>query len=268
MRRSAWISAGAVLAALSVFWPPAAMAETISIAGSGSAHEFLHRAIDAFTRRTGIQVENVQNLASSGSMRAVTDGVIDIAVSAQSPTDAQKAAGLRQVLSLRTPFVLVTSHPDPQNLTGAQIVKAYASGGTWSDGMPIRIVLRPEQSPDIALMKQFFPGLTEALAAARLRPDIPVTALDPDNARLAEVIPGSLAGMALLQAMSEKRKLHFVAIDGVQPTWENFEGGRYTYAKPLSFYLPAKAKPAAEQFVDFVRSPEGRDLFRQAHGVE
>lgn len=268
MRRSAWRSAWAAFAALTLICSSPSSAETVMIAGSGSAHEFLRRASVEFTRRTGIEIENIQNLASSGSLRALAEGVIDIAVSAQSPTEEQKAAGLKIVFTLYTPFGLATSHPTPQNLTVADIVKAYSTGNVWSDGTPIRIILRPKQSPDMALLESFFPGLAAALDAARRRPDIPVTALDPDNASLAESIPGSLAGIALLQAVSERRRLRLISINGVEPTLENFERGLYPYAKPLSFIVPDKVKPAAEQFIAFVRSPEGREIFRRAHGVE
>ena len=268
MKRVPWRSAWVALAVMIVICSSPSEGETVTVGGSGAAYEFLRRVSSEFTRRTGIEVEIILRLASSGALRAMADGVIDLAVSAQLPTDQQKAGGLKVVFTLRTPWVWATSHPAPQSMTVADIVQAYATGKVWSDGTPVRVMLRAKQSIDTVLMEEIFPGLAAAMDAARLRPDIPVTSLDPDNADLAERAPGSLTGITLLQAVSEKRKLHFVPLDGVEPTLENFDSGRYKYAKALSFVVPANLKVAAERFIAFVQSSDGQEIFRRAQRTE
>jgi phosphate transport system substrate-binding protein len=93
---------------------------------------------------------------------------------------------------------------------------------------------------------------------------VPVAATDQDNAEKAEQLPGSLVGATLTQIMLEKRNLRVIAIDGIEPTLENFERGRYRYAKNLHFVVSAKPTPVAERFIMFLRSSEGRALLRQA----
>jgi phosphate transport system substrate-binding protein len=264
--RSVWRLAWAALAAILLIGPPSSQAETITVGGSGAADELLQRLSNQFTPKTGIRVDIVKSLGSAGSLRAAMEGVLDIAVPGQSPSPEQLTRGLKVLFTLRTPFVFATSHPQPANLSIADIAQAYATGKTWPDGTPMRIILRAKQSPDTALLEQFFPALGPAMEAARHRPDVPVTAIDPDNADLAERMPGSLTPITWLQAVSEKRNLRFVMLEGVEPTLENFERGRYPYAKTLLFVLSPHAKPAAERFIAFLRSPEGQDIYHQVIG--
>ena len=256
----------AVLAALILLVPSASRAETVLVGGTGVADEFLRRAAAAFTPKTGIQIELAQNLGSPGALHALADGSIDLAVSAQLPNEKQKAKGLRVVFTKSTPFVWATSHPTPQSLTSADIVKAYREGHTWSDGSPVRVILRAKQSPDTAFVEEYWPALASVWETARKRPDIPIAGNDPDNAEKAERVPGSLTAITLLQIKAEKRNLHPITLDGVAPTLENFERGLYKYAKPLAFVVPESIKPGTQRFIDFLRSAEGESIFRQASG--
>ena len=149
----------------------------------------------------------------------------------------------------------------------ADVIKAYQSPtAVWPDGEPIRVILRPKQDSDTLLMEAIFPGLADAMATARQRPDVPIAATDQDNANLAERTPGSLVGMTWLQVKAEKRNLRLVAVDGVEPTLENFDRGVYRTSRRFLSYLAAQPKPAAQRFMEFVRSSEGEDLFRRTLG--
>jgi phosphate transport system substrate-binding protein len=256
-----------LVAVLAITVSSSAKAERLRAAGTGSAIEFLRRLSSEFAARTGTQIEVIPSMGSSGALQAAEDGVLDIAVAGKPLTEEQKAKGLHVVYTLRTPFVFATSHPAPQRMSIADIRQAYESPTKlWSDGEPIRIILRPKLDSDTFIMETLFPGLDVSMAKARLRPDVPLAATDQDNALLAEHTPGSLVGITYLQAHVEKRNLRFVTIDGVEPTPENFESGLYRYAKELTFVLAAHPKPEAERFIAFVRSSEGEAVFRQALG--
>ncbi len=268
MGKRFWRTARAVVVALAAMAASApAWAEYITAGGTGSVTELLRLLGVEFEARTGIKLDIVPSMGSGGSVLALEDNVLDIAVSGQPLSAESQAKGLHIALSLRTPFGWATSQPPQQNMTVADIVEAYRTPGRlWPDGTPVRVILRPKTSPDTLLMEEIIPALGPAMDAARLRPDIPVTSIDPDNADVAERTAGSLAGITGLQLVSERRKLHLISIDGVEPTWENFERGTYKYAKTLDFILPARPKPAAERFIAFLNSSDGQQLYRRAHG--
>jgi phosphate transport system substrate-binding protein len=172
---------------------------------------------------------------------------------------------LRQAFVLRTPFGLVTSHRNPNGFRSDQVAKIFTNATSWDDGTPIRIVLRPRSDSDTPLLGSLFPGMAAALEAARRRPEVPIAATDQDNADAAERIQTSLAGATLTQIMLEQRKLRFVPIDGVAPTMDAFETGKYPYAKVMYVVVPAAPAKASLRFLEFLQSPAGEAAMRAAY---
>jgi len=245
---------------------PAGAADTLTVGGTGSANELLRMVGAAFEARSGVTVDVVASLGSTGAIHALADGVLDVVVAGRRLTPKEVSEGLSVALSVRTPFVLATSHPSPGTMTLGDIANAYRSErAVWDDGSPIRPILRPRTEADTALMGELFPGLAAAMAMARQRPDVPVAATDQDNADMAEQTPGSLIGSTLTQLRLEKRKLRVIPIEGLEPSFENFERGIYPYAKPLNFIVRTPPAASAERFIGFLRSPEGQAMLRKAN---
>jgi phosphate transport system substrate-binding protein len=257
----------ALLCLLVAISPSHARAERITLAGTGAATAFLRSLATEFTAQTAIEAEVISGMGSNGALKAMADGAIDVVAAGRPLSEAETAKGMTVAFSLRTPFVLTTSHPNPGSLSLPEINQAYASpNATWSNGEPIRVILRPKHESDTVLMEQMFSGLAEAMDSARRRPDIPVAATDQDNARLAEQTPGSLIGITYLQVVTEKRNLRLVTVDGAQPTMQNYASGVYPYGKNIDLVLPQASKPAAQRFIAYARSAGSELLYRQAHG--
>jgi phosphate transport system substrate-binding protein len=133
----------------------------------------------------------------------------------------------------------------------------------WPDGTPVRVVLRSSAEVDAILLANTFPNMAAAIEQLRGHPEIPVMATDQDNVLLAEKMAGSLTAVTLTQVVTEKPRLHFLAIDGVDPTLENFERGTYPYRKDFYFVFAPNRKPAVERFIAFLRSADGEKLLRE-----
>lgn len=233
-----------------------AAAETLRLAGTGSATEMLRHVGAQFTAATGVKIDVVPGLGSTGAIRALADGVLDIAVPARPLKADESAKGLRQVAMLRTAYVFATSPPKPNGLQAADLPRIVAAEkSTWADGTPIRIILRPRSEADTALLGELFAGMDKAIENARRRQEVPIAATDQDNADLAERTPGSLIGTTMTQLTTEHRNLRVVPLDGIEPALANFESGAYPFAKKLYLILRPNSAPEARQFVDFLRSP-------------
>lgn len=242
-----------------------ARAETLRAGGTGAAFEMLSRVSSAFAARDpGTTVELVPSLGSSGGIAAVADQALDFAVSSRPLRSEEAAKGLTAMVLARSPFVLVTSHHSPNGIRSADAAAFYAATtSVWADGRPVRVVLRPKSESDTGLLGKAFPGMASAIDQVRMRADVPLAATDQDNAQMAEKIPGSLVAATYTQIMMEKRNLRFVAIDGVEPTLENFERGIYPYGKDFHFVFPVGKSPTVERFIAFLRSPEGHKILRE-----
>jgi phosphate transport system substrate-binding protein len=242
----------------------AATAETLHIGGTGSAIGMLRQVGAEFTAATGVEVEVATSLGSNGAIRALADGMLDIAVPARPLKSDESAAGLRQVAVLRAAYVIATSHSNPNGLKSADLAGIFAAEKpTWADGTPIRIILRPRSDTDTALLAELFAGMDAAIETVRRRAEVPTAATDQDNAALAERTPGSLIGTTVTQLKTEHRNLYVVPLDGVEPTLANFESGAYRFAKHLYFIVPRASSAAAQRFMEFLRSPQGVKTLRE-----
>ena len=238
-------------------------AETLRMGGTGSATGMLRQVGAEFTVATGVKIDVVPNLGSTGAIRALADGFLDIAVSARPLTADELAAGLSQIAVLRTAYVLATSHRGANSLKTADLPTIFtAQQATWADGATIRIILRPRSENDTALLAGLSTGMDQAIETVRRRPEVPTAATDQDNADLAERVPDSLTGTTLTQLTTERRNLHAVALDGVEPTLANFESGAYPFAKKLYFIVVPDSAPGAQRLFDFLRSAEGEKALR------
>ena len=240
-------------------------AETLKVGGTGAVTEMFRQIGPAFEAETGIKLEVVPSLGTSGGNSAVADGLLGLSVAGR-PLKAKEAErGLTVAATLRTPFGLVTSRPGPDGLKSAEIANLYrADKPSWPDGSPILIVLRPAEESDNVLLGEFFPGMSEAIKQVRTRGDLSVAATDQDNAEAAEKIKGSLVGATVTQITSERRNLRFVAIDGVAPSLTSLENGSYPYGKILYLVVRTQISPEAKAFLSFIATPAGQSLLRKA----
>lgn len=245
---------------------PVSATEILRIGGTGSATVLMERLGAAFAASDpDVEVVVIPGLGSSGAIAAASDGAIDLAVSGRPLKPIE--TGLIEVVAVRTPYGLVSSNPNPGDITSAGVASFYASpSASWPDGSPVRVILRPKSESDIALLGQTFPGMAAAIDQVRTRIDVPLAATDQDNLQMAKAIGGSLVGTSLVQMVTEQHQsdLHFLTIDGVEPTLENLESGKYPYFKPFRFVYPDKPAPLVLRFLEFVASSDGKKLLREA----
>jgi phosphate transport system substrate-binding protein len=258
-RASRWC--GGLLLAMVLVAPAAASA--LHLGGTGAATEPLRLIGARFTTKTGIPVEIIPGLGSSGGINAALEGVLQIVVSGRTLSPAEAARDLTPVLTVCTPYVLATSHPAPGSLDSNSVAAIYMqTAPKWPDGVPIKVVLRPKAESDNATLIALFPGMDQGITQARTRDSVPIGATDQDNADLAEHIPGSLIGSTYAQILTEHRALKFVAINGTLPDIAAMETGRYPFAKRLYFIAARHAAQEAIDFMEFLGSPDGGQAMR------
>ncbi|MDP3693226.1 substrate-binding domain-containing protein [Bradyrhizobium sp.] len=238
-------------------------AESLRAGGTGAALETLRRLGTAFaTFEPDTRIEVVDGLGSSGGIAAVAAGAIDFSVSGR-PLGPADDASLKASLIARTPFGLVSANSNPGDIKSDDVAVLFGSTtSVWPDGKPVRPILRPRTDIDSHLLVSTFRNMASALEKLRQRAEVPVGATDQDNARLAEGIAGSLTAMTLAQSHTENLRLRFLSIDGIAPTLENFESGRYPYGKDFYLVVSSRSMPALDRFMAFVRSAEGIAVLR------
>ena len=241
-------------------------AEDVKIGGTGAALGTMRLLAEAYVKsHPSTKITVFPSLGSSGGIKAVLSGAIQLGLSSRPLTEAEVKAGAVGIEYGRTPFVFATSMATKTNdLTTQDLVDIYA-GKTeqWLDGTKIRLVLRPIGDSDSDLIKNISPAMREATRAAEQRRGMSFTVSDQDTANNIENIPGALGPSTLALLLSEKRHVKVLTFNGIAPDAKSLADGSYPLYKQLLLITSPRTSPAAHAFVAFVRSAAGREILVQ-----
>ena len=205
------------------------------------------------------------SIGSSGGIKALLAGAIQIAVSSRPLSEAESRAGAVAVEYGRTPFVFATAASSKvTGITTQNLLDFYAGKvDQWPDGSKVRLVLRPIGDSDNDTIKSLSPAMREAMSAAERRKGMVFTVTDQETASSIENITGAMGPSTLALLLSEKRTLKALALDGVVPGAQTIANGSYPLYKPLLMVSGPKTPPEAQAFITFVRSAAGREILQQ-----
>ena len=246
---------------------PVTAAESIKIGGTGNALGTMALLADAFGKKyPHIKVTVLPSVGTSGAIKAVPKGALDIGLSSRTLTEEEGRLGAVTVEYARTPLVFaVSTKTQVRALTLDQIADIY-SGKTvnWPDGGQIRPVLRQASEDGTKQIKRMSPALEKALSAAEQRPGMPFAATDQDAADKTESMPGALGVTTLSLITSENRELRALTLNGVEPTVGNAASGRYPHVRRFFLVTRTDQSAAVKDFVAFIQSPAGREVLLRA----
>jgi phosphate transport system substrate-binding protein len=247
------------------FLPAAQASDVVRASGTGMGLGFMHRVQAAMnTAEPSIDLQVLPSLGTPGGLRALADGAIEIAMTGRALTTEERAAGIVERACLVTPLVFVTSRAKPEDLSLARLPEVIsATAPVWPDGSALRAILRVRSGTENTYLAASVPGVAEAFTAAYLMPGVLITRTDQDNADLAQHTVGSLAYMTLLQLASENLELRALSIDGVTPSAQTLEDGRYPLALRMCLATLSQPSRATRDVIGFVNSSAGHALMRE-----
>lgn len=253
---------GAALLAANTFSPDA-HAETLKVGGTGAALGTLKLLGAEFMRQhPGIQVDVLTYIGSTGAIKGVAAGDLDLGLSGRALKSAEEKLDLLFSAYAQTPLIIATHRDYPlKSISRQQLAAIYSGQQTQrDDGGPIRIILRPAYETDNDVLRSISPELSRGLDSALARPGMRYAATDQEAADVLEQIPGAIGTSTLALALSEKRQVGILALDGVTPSVDALQKGSYPYYKSLYLVSRRNASPAVQSLIAFIRSPAGRSL--------
>ena len=243
---------------------PASSKGTLIITGTGSSIGAMQLLTRGFQKKhPGVIIKVPPSIGSSGGIKAVNEGKIDIGLSYRPRKPEERRAGIIEKPYARTAFIFGVQESNPaKGFTLAEIEEIYAGKRkTWSDGTPIRLIIRPVSDGFSVYLASINPGLKSASEKALSIPGVFVGITDQDAARQIEKTPGALGTTSGSIIAAEKRKIKALAIDGAAPTFANVSSGKYPYAVTLYLvYKTDKDMGAIKDFIAFVFSRDGQRL--------
>lgn len=250
------------------FLSHAAAAETtvLRIGGSGGSLCLMSALTTAYAKtRKDVRFVLLPSVGSSGGIKAVTTGALEIGLSARPLKESERAEGAVAHVYGRTPFVFaVHTSNATSGLTLSQLADIYSGKMRyWADSSRLRLIMRPDKDSDTETLRRISPELEAGTAAALAREGMIMANTDRDSADAISTTPGAIGTSTLGQISCENRPLKALAIDGVSPSIKTLESGRYRYEKPLYVVVSKSAPRAVIDFVNFLRTPASQSVLAE-----
>jgi phosphate transport system substrate-binding protein len=238
-------------------------AEVIRVNGSGSALDMMKPIISAYKKvNPGVTIIMDKPLGSSGAIKALLAGVLDIAVSSKTlkPEEITQGAIVREYG--RTPLLFVTSMDVKGNDINLKDLEDIYAGRklTWSDGKPLRLVIRPEGDIDTKIIRGLSRGIDGAVSEAMKRKGMIIAVTDPELVETVAKTPGSIGATSLCTMIVGKPKLNPLSLNGVKASTRTLAEGSYPISKDIRFVTTGKTSSAAAKLLDFVYSSRGQRI--------
>ena len=242
---------------------------TLRIGGTGAAVASITQVAAAFQKKhPDVRFIFPPSLGSSGGIKAVIAGALDVGLNSRPLTEAERGHGLVVAEYARTPLLLVTSHQGAAGDFTLQRIASLYNGDlqSYPDGTPIRLIMRPEVEIDIHLVRGLSPEIDAAVLRAQVREGMGVAVTDQDNAEMLVKTRGTIGWMTMAQLISEHLELAPLPIGHIMPDQANFASGKYPLFRSFSVVTAAQPSPLVKSFLEFLASAEGRAILsRNGH---
>ena len=241
--------------------------ETIRINGSGSGLEMMKPLIDAYRKKQrGITFTMEKPLGSSGAIKALAAGYLDIALTSKNLKPEETARGLKVRQYGKTPLAIVTNAGNAKKDISTKELEDIYSGATkqWPSGELVRPILRPNEDIDTKILRGLSHGMGEAITKASQLRGMITAITDPESNDAVARTAGSIGASGLSGVLSVKGKLNVLSLNGIQPTPKNLANGSYPLVKEINFVVTEKLSAAAARFLDFVYSEKGHAIAEKA----
>ncbi|GEM_PF-173038 len=248
---------------------PALAADVIRINGSGSGVEMMKPLTMAYSKaRPDVEFVMEKPLGSSGSIKALLGGALDIAISSRPLNPKEITGGVILQKYGQTPLTIVTNKDvGKRDITTQELVAFYNDRtANWPDGKKVRLVLRPLEDIDTKIIRKLSPEMDAAMTSAQERPGMTVAVTDPEASEDIAKTPGALGASGLTGVIIEHLPLNVMNLNGVEPTPETLARGLYPLAKELDIVTLSTLSEPARKFLAFVYSLEGKSI-AQSVGV-
>jgi len=271
MRRSGFTGSARSLAlgawVLLAGTPRTAAAEPVRINGSGSGLDLMKPLLEAYAashREERVRLD--APLGTAGSMQAVLEGALDVAVVSRLPSPEEVARGARAHEYGRTPLLIVTHEAvDKKDVTTAELEEIYSrKRTTWPGGQTIRVILRPVKEANTKILSSVSPGMERADAMLRKLPWALVAVTDPESNDMVARTPGAIGAATLTSTIVGQLPLNRLSLDGIEGTTEALARGKYPLSKHVVFVTTARTPPAALAIIAFACSAQGRSVAAKA----
>jgi phosphate transport system substrate-binding protein len=255
-----WAATAVMLAPPFVLRGANATEQVMRVGGVGAAAATMTLATMALeVRGRGHRLRQSFQLGSSGAVRAVEQGALDLAMISRPLLVEERMRGLQAFEYGRTPLALATRQAEVRELTRREFAEMLERpGATWPDGTPVRLVMRPRTDGDHILLAGMGPLVQLALDHATAREGMVTAYTDHEAAEAIARLRGGLGPCSLALLRSGSFELRALTLDGVAPTVANVDNTTYRVVNRMHLVTLGPPKGLARELIEFFKTPEGQ----------
>jgi phosphate transport system substrate-binding protein len=228
---------------------------------------FMAAMADAYHKKSGVKIV----LEGGGATRGVRDvsaGKADIGGTCRHKIPAPEEANAKLVPVGWDGIVVITHPSNPvKNMTSEQLKGVLEGKITkWSEvggpDAPIKLAVRKGKISGVGRMIRellfFDPEKDFSKSATVLKSSGPIE-------KFVESDPLALAVTGI--SSGRKRKVNFLKMDGIDPSYENISKGTYPLHRPLYVVIHKKPSKDVISFIKFATSAEGQEVVKSQKTV-
>ncbi len=237
--------------------------EPVRVSGSGTCMPLL-RILTGEYADESVEFVYLPGLHSGGGVKGVVNGDLEVGAVSRDLTDDESALGLRYTLLSRDGLVIATHNSvDIPGLSTEQVRDIYRGKySNWKEfggpDLPITILDRNEDESAKIILREFVLGKD-----LKITPKAVNLYYEPDMIDGLQSTVGAIGYFSLGYGLSQDVPVHYLKLDGVDPTVENIKNGSYKVVRPLGIMTATDADEAIQKFVEWSSSSAASALIEE-----
>lgn len=238
---------------------PVSATKPIVMGGAGADLATFRLLAEAFKKhQSDSQITLLPSIGSSGAVRGVSSGRVDIGLIARPLKEQENEYALTEIHYADTALVYVVAKGHPVENIDTTTLEALYRGEQVAHAL--KIILRPKLDSDTLLLEEKLPDLIPALTSAYERKGVPVGMTDQFTIDLLLGTDNAIATTSQSLVISEQRPLQVLSLNGVKPSIANLSDGSYPLRKKLFMVHDGTLTDLERQFVGFIFTAEGKAI--------